>query len=180
MRKILVRFFTITDYEQEEAWLRAQHKAGLRLVRAIAPCFYIFETCAPEDVVYRLDFKNDSQDAQYMQLIRDYGWEYFNSCMGWLYFRKPSSAPGSAGEDELFTDAAGKLDMIKRIIRTRMIPLLLIFLCCVLPNFTRLARNSTGADVFFWLFLALLLVYLWLFLHCGLGLKRLRRKYEGQ
>ena len=32
-RKTLVRFFTIADYEEEEIWLREQHKNGWKLVR---------------------------------------------------------------------------------------------------------------------------------------------------
>lgn len=182
MRKTFVRFFTIADFEEEEVWLREQHKAGWSLVSTIIPCFYIFESCAPEDVIYRLDYKNNSQDAQYMQLLRDYGWEYFNSCMGWLYFRKPASALGAEAEDELFTDASGKLDMIRHIIRTRMLPILIIFLTCTLPSCIRAMSGAFGPSslLFFALFFAPLVLCLWIFVHCGVKLWRLRRKYEGR
>ena len=51
MRKTFIRFFTIADYEDEEVWLRRQHQNGWKLVKLIVPCFYIFESCEPEDVI---------------------------------------------------------------------------------------------------------------------------------
>ena len=33
MRKTLVHFFTIADYEEEEVWLRKQHNSGWKLVK---------------------------------------------------------------------------------------------------------------------------------------------------
>ena len=49
-RKTVIRFFTIADYEEEEAWLQNQHKNAWKLLRMIFPCFYIFEKSTPEDV----------------------------------------------------------------------------------------------------------------------------------
>ena len=93
--KTMIRFFTIADYEDEEIWLREQHRKGWKLQRMIVPCFYIFEACTPEDVIYRLDYRNNEEDSEYLQLFRDYGWEQFARCMGWLYFRKSASEIGS-------------------------------------------------------------------------------------
>mgnify|MGYP004631992577 CR=1 FL=1 len=90
-RKIEVRFFTIADYEEEEAWLHDRHSQGWKLVKMTPPCFYVFEKCAPADVTYRLDYKNNTQTSDYFQVFQDYGWEYVGSCVGWLYFRKPKS-----------------------------------------------------------------------------------------
>ena len=53
-RKTVIRFFTIADYEEEEAWLHNQHKNGWKLSRMIPPCLYVFEKCMPEDVAYQL------------------------------------------------------------------------------------------------------------------------------
>ena len=88
MSKTMIRFFTIADYEDEEIWLRKQHQSGLKLVKTILPCFYIFEPCEPQDVIYRLDYKNSGQTEEYMQMLRDFGWEYFENCCGWLYFSR--------------------------------------------------------------------------------------------
>lgn len=73
-RKTAVRFFTIADYEEEEVWLHNQHKNGWKLLRMIPPCFYIFEKCTPEDMAYRLDYKNNAETSNYFQIFRDYGW----------------------------------------------------------------------------------------------------------
>ena len=79
-RKTEIRIFTIADYEEEEVWLREQHRQGWKLVNTNLPVFYHFVKCEPEDVVYRLDYKNSEEDGNYMQMFQDYGWEYFNSC----------------------------------------------------------------------------------------------------
>ena len=176
-KKICVRLFTIADYEEEEIWLREKHKDGWKLVKTTPPCFYVFERCTPEDVVYRLDYKNNTESGDYYQLFRDYGWEYFNRCMGWLYFRKPVS--GSEQDTEIFSDDISRMDMVNHIVKTRMLPLLIIFSCCVMPGFIRsVNENYPFANVFSIVFSVLVLIYLALFLHCGLKLRRLRNKYS--
>ena len=134
MRKTMIRFFTIADYEEEELWLRKQNRLGWKHVRMIPPCLYFFEACEPQDVIYRLDYKNSGQTEEYMQLVKDFGWEYFEQCMGWLYFRKPADTVESEGEDELFSDNASRVEMAGHIVRTRLVPIMIIFLCCLLPN----------------------------------------------
>ena len=140
--RTLIRFFTISDYEEEEIWLRRQHQKGWKLVKMIVPCFYIFESCTPEDVVYRLDYKNNSENGDYFQIFQDYGWEYFARCTGWLYFRRPVSEADTEEEKEIFSD-----------------------------------DSSRFADAVTMIFAILLLIYLYLFLHCGLKLRRLKKKY---
>ena len=166
-RKTMIRFFTIADYEEEEIWLREQHKKGWKLMKTILPCFYIFESCAPEDVVYRLDYKNNTEDHDYLQIFHDYGWEYFNRCVGWLYFRKPVSNADTEQDSEIFSDDASRVDMVNHIVKTRMLPLLVIFFACLLPNFIRSVEGSHPfADVFTVILSVLLLIYLYLFVHC--------------
>lgn len=174
-RKTWVRFFTIADYEDEEQWLRAQHKSGWKLVKTVLPCFYIFERCTPEDVVYRLDYRNCTENGDYLQIFRDYGWEYFNRCMGWLYFRKPVAEADTEQDSEIFSDDVSRLDMLSHVVNTRMLPLIIVFLCCLLPNFLRSSDEPTSSV--FIAFGVLMLLYLYLFAHCGLKLRRLRKKY---
>ena len=81
-RKTKIRYFTIADYE-EEIWLREQHQNGW------------------EDVVYRLDYKNNKENGDYFQIFKDYGWEYFNRCVGWLYFRIPVSNTDTEQDSEI-------------------------------------------------------------------------------
>ena len=178
-KKMKIRFFTIADYEEEEIWLRQQHKSGWKLVKTVLPCFYIFESCTPEDVVYRLDYKNNTENSDYFQLFQDYGWEYFNRCVGWLYFRKPVSETDTEQDIEIFSDDSSRIDMVNHIVKTRMLPLLVIFFCCVMPNFIRSINESLPfADVFAIIFTILFLLYLYLFLHCGFKLRKLRKKYS--
>lgn len=177
-RKMKIHFFTIADYEDEEIWLRNQHKSGWKLIKMIIPCFYIFERCTPEDVVYRLDYKNNTENSEYFQIFQDYGWEYFARCMGWLYFRKPVSEADNAQDTEIFSDNTSRVDLVNHLLRTRMLPLLIVFFCCLLPNFFR--SMETGypmTDALTVFFMLLILLYLYLFVHCGRKLKKLKKKY---
>ncbi len=181
MRKMLVRFFTIADYEEEEIWLRDQHKSGWKLIKMTPPCFYTFESCMPEDVIYRLDYKNSAQTEEYMQMLKDFGWEYFAQCLGWLYFRKPAAAAESVEDGELFSDNVSRVELVSRIVKTRLVPLCVIFCCCLVPNFANSARIAgfSGWGTFFGiLFSVLFVIYIFLILHCGIKLARLRKKYQ--
>ena len=181
MRKTKVHFFTIADYEEEEIWLREQHRAGWRLVKVVPPCFYVFESCVPQDVIYRLDYKNDRQTEEYMQMLGDFGWEYFAKSIGWLYFRKPADMAESAEDGELFCDNASRVEMITRIVRTRLLPLLGIFLCCVIPNYIMAStrEGSGGVWTFFTVFYAVMfIIYMFLIVYCGAKLRKLREKYR--
>lgn len=180
MRKTKIRFFTIADYEEEEIWLRNQHRNGWRFVKMVPPCFYILEECTPEDVVYRLDYKNGSQDSDYIQMFRDYGWEHFYECVGWMYFRKPASKVQAENDDEIFSDAESKIDMIHNVIKTRMMPIAVIFLCCVLPNWMQSMNGTLGpaGKTLGVIFSALMLLYLYLLIHCGRKLRKLQKKYQ--
>lgn len=180
MNKTVIRFFTIADYEDEEIWLREQHRQGWKMVKMTPPCFYLFESCMPEDVIYRLDYRDSSQTQEYKQLARDFGWEFFFSWMGWLYFRKPAYSVCAEGEDELLSDDASRLEMVSSIVRTRMIPIAMLFFVCVLPNLFNAARGGLGVfSAFFGIFFGVLFgIYVFLILHCGIKLKKIREKYE--
>lgn len=178
-KKTVIRIFTIADYEEEEVWLHNQQKNGWKLSRMIPPCFYIFEKCMPEDVVYRLDYKNNAETSNYFQIFRDYGWEYIGRCVGWLYFRKPSSETDSEQEGEIFSDNESRIELINHVAKTRLFPIMVIFLCCVLPNFIRSIETSDPhAIVFTVIFAVLMLIYLYLLIYCGLKLQKLKKKYR--
>ena len=52
--KLTLRFFTVPEWEKEQDYLRSMHRKGWRFVRYTPLCFYRFESCEPEDVVYQL------------------------------------------------------------------------------------------------------------------------------
>lgn len=180
MRKTVIRFYTIADFEEEEIWLRNMHGKGWKIVSVTLPCFYHFESCEPEDVIYRLDCKNSEQTPDYMQMLSDFGWENFEECTGWLYFRKPAKDVQTQEDGELFSDRESKTDFVKNIVITRLLPLEVIFLCCVAPNFVRyFSGNSIGVagkllTVFFGIMFVL---YSFLITYCGIKLAKLRKKY---
>ena len=178
-QKWSVRFFTVADYEEEEIWLREKHKSGWKLVKTFPPCFYVFESCVPEDVVYRLDYKNNTENRDYFQLFQDYGWECFNRYLGWLYFRKPVSETDTEQDAEIFSDDVSRMDMVDHIIKTRLLPLVVIFFCCVLPNLIRcISESDPLADFLTIVFALLFFLYLYVVLYCGLKLHKLRKKYN--
>ena len=174
--KTVFRFFTIADYEEEEIWLREQHNRGWKLTNA-AVFLYTFERCAPEDVIYRLDYKNGEESEDYLQMFRDYGWEYFDQNAGGLYFRKPAEEAENEEDGELFSDGLSKVRMVEHIVRTRMLPLLVIFLCCLLPSWLRMFGNGIF-NVLSYVLYTLVLFYIFLLIYCGVKLTRLRKKYE--
>ena len=183
MNKTKIRFFTIADYEDEEIWLREQHRNGLKLVRMIIPCFYIFEECEPEDVIYRLDYQNKKLGSDYWKMLEDFGWEYFAHCLNWNYFRKKAADISSEEEGELFSDNASKVEMISSVMNTRYIPLLVIFICCIIPNLSRLLSgdiNGPWSRVFAIIYSLLFVIYIYLILHCGSKLRKLKEKYSNQ
>ena len=180
-KKTVIRFFTIADFEEEEIWLHNQHWNGWKLVKTIQPCFYVFEECTPAEVVYRLDYKNNSETGDYFQIFRDYGWEYICRCVGWLYFRKPSAQMDSERDGEIFSDNESRVNMIDHVVKTRLLPILIIFLCCILPNFIRSTETSAPLAAAFTVFFAIvILLYVYLIAYCGLKLRKLKEKYRNE
>lgn len=178
--KTLIRFFTIADFEEEERWLREQHNRGWKLTNA-AVFLYTFERCAPEDVIYRLDFKNGEENDDYFQLFRDYGWEYFDHNAGWLYFRKPAAEISDEADGEIFSDGLSQVELVQHVVKTRMLPLLLIFFCCVLPNLIRSINGGyPSSQLFTVLFGILFVLYCFLITYCGVKLAKLKKKYQDQ
>ena len=181
MTETKFRFFTIADYEDEEIWLRKMHNEGLKLVKVIPPGIYTFEECKPEDVIYRMDFSNHEKDAQFISMAQDFGWEYVNKMIGWLYFRKPAAEVETEAEGELFSDGLSKVEMVKKLVYSRILPLLLLFFCCILPNLTMSLSGLFPGSAFLGFFFGLMFgLYLFLFIYCGVKLSKLKKKYEEQ
>lgn len=176
------KYFVLTEYEEEELYLREKHKQGYKLIHVSAPGIYEFVSCTPEDVVYRLDFnpQNKEDKATYIQMFTDYGWEYIQDMNEYSYFRKKVDKINE-DENHIFCDNESKMDMLKRIIQRRFLPLIVIFLCCFMPQFTNLLHHESplayGFLVFF-IILSVLLVYLMARIMGGYN--RLKKKYEDE
>ena len=66
-------------------------------------------------------------------MFDDCGWEYIQDYAGYSYFRKPVSEDGVA--EEIFCDEESRFQMMQRVIKGRMLPLLVIFFATLLPQF---------------------------------------------
>lgn len=123
--KTKIRFFTIADYEEEQAWLEDQHRQG------------------------------------------------------WNYFSKPKSQIENESEMKIFSDLESKIEMIDRIFKTRMMPLVIIFCAIIVPNLLRLSSSRSGPrNVSFIITLMIFALYIYIFLHCGLKLKKIKNKLK--
>lgn len=175
-KKIVYRIFTIADYEREALYFREMHAKGWKLRKVSYSILlfvvkYTFEKCQPEQVSYQLDFypMEKSERASYLQLFKDCGWEHITDFNSFSYFRKVHSEIESNAEFEIYNDAAGKLAMVNRILRLRLVPVLLLLAIHIPFLFILLDRSNTfdlwkflvvGLDIFLFLILLLIVAYI--------------------
>lgn len=158
------KYFTIPEWKKEQDYLRQQHKNGWKFSRVSFIGLYHFEKCEPEDVVYQLDYNPEgiAHKDEYVQMFRDCGWEYMQDFFGYSYFRKPALEMN--GDEEIFCDDASRVDMMKRVFKGRMLPLLCIFFLIILPNIYMQSHMDTAVGhMLTGLFCILLVLYLMLF-----------------
>lgn len=129
------RFFTVPEWKKEEEYLREKHKSGWKFVKVSGLGIYHFKKCEPKDVIYQLDYNPDSvnKKEEYIQIFNDCGWEYLQNYTGYSYFRKAACEMGGT-EEEIFCDESSRMDMMKRVFKGRMIPLLIIFFFVIIPQ----------------------------------------------
>lgn len=157
------RFFSISQWKKEQDYLRRQHQNGWKFTRVDFPGFYHFERCEPEDVVYQLDYNPDgaAHREEYIQMFRDCGWEYLQDLVGYSYFRKPV-AQMKQGDEEIFCDDESRIEMMKRVLRGRMLPLACVFFLLILPNLFYWGHGDTLYErvwyVIFWILCAVYLI----------------------
>ena len=175
-KKIVYRIFTIADYEREALYFREMHAKGWKLRKVSYSILlfvvkYTFEKCQPEQVSYQLDFypMEKSERASYLQLLKDCGWEHITDFNSFSYFRKAHSEIESAAEFDIYNDTTNKLDMVNRILRLRLVPVLLLLAIHIPFLFILLDRSNTfdlwkflavGLDIFLSLILLLMVVYI--------------------
>lgn len=174
-RKTTFKFFTITQYEKEQEYLRKMHKNGWRFIGVTLPGFYHFEQCTPEDVIYQLDYNQEgvNHKEEYVQMFQDCGWEYLTDFVGYSYFRK---AANKMKEDEgIFCDDSSRLDMMKRIFKGKMLPLLCIFFAIIIPQlYMQYSIEGFRGDMFI-IFVVLFVLYLMIFISFGVGYWKFKR-----
>lgn len=179
--KTMLRIYTIADFEKEERFLREQHRQGYKLVKWTFPGFYHFESCEPQDVIYKLEFNDmSSKDkSEYIQMYADFGWNYMFDVVGWSYFKK--RAEDAEGNEDIFSDNQSKIEHLQKVFQRRMLPIIAIFLCCVIPNVTKIFNEGTWSAAHkafngFWI--AMFILYVVILLYCSWGFAVLKRKYS--
>lgn len=133
--KKVFKLFTIFEHEKEQAYLREMHKSGWKLTGVTGIGTYHFKKCNPEDVIYQLDYNQEglANKEEYVQMFHDCGWEYLQDFYGYSYFRKPASE--TDGAEEIFCDDNSRMEMLDRVFKGRLVPLLAIFSCILIPCF---------------------------------------------
>lgn len=179
-RKKMFRIYTITDFEKEEDFLREQHRMGYKFIKWTFPGFYSFERCEPQDMVYKMEFSDTgNQDkSEYIQMYADFGWDYMFDVVGWSYFRK--RAEEVDGNEEIFSDSQSKIEHIRRVFQRRMIPLIAIFLCCVIPQVVHLFDGEVhkiGQKLFAGFWIVMFVLYIVILLYSLFGFMSLKKKY---
>ena len=129
------RYFSIFHHEKEQDYLQEKHRQGWKFVKVTGLGVYHFEACEPEEVVYQLDYNQEgsSRKEEYIQMFSDCGWEYIQEYVGYSYFRKPAEKMN--GKESIFCDEASRMAMLERVYKGRILPLLVIFCACLLPQF---------------------------------------------
>lgn len=181
--KTIFKLFTLFEYEEEEAFLEDQHKNGWKVTGFKLPGFYKFEKCQSEDMTYRIDFTNENgaKNSEYRQMFADNGWEFLWSVNGFSIFRK-ERASASEANNEIFTDNASKLQMLQKIHQRRLLPLITIFLCAVVPNLLRSINGdfqNSAINLFFSVFFSIMFVfYTYVIIKSYLKIKKLKEKLQ--
>ncbi len=170
------RFFSIFNHEDEQDYLRQQHKNGWKFLKVTGLGTYHFEECQPEDVVYQLDYNQEGSAHKegYIQMFADCGWQYIQEFVGYSYFRKPAADMGV--EEGIFCDEASRLAMMERVYKGRLLPLLVIFSACILPQFV--LQLSHGRYVLAAFMGGILLVYIAMFGYCAVHYFRKKNKMD--
>ena len=156
------KWFTIMEHEKEQEYLREMHRHGWKFLLVTGLGVYHFEECEPEDVVYQLDYNQEglAHKQEYIQMFEDCGWEYLQEFFGYSYFRKPAA---QMKEDEgIFCDDSSRLEMMQRVFKGRLIPLLVIFCLIIIPQ--TIMQFRMGNIVLGCTFIMLLLLYLSIFI----------------
>ncbi len=105
-------FFSWQD-EKQEAWLGEMSRQGLHLRELGSFGSFLFVEGSGKEITYRLDYNRGKAPEDYLQLIRDSGWEYLGTRGGWHYWRKEYKE-GVA--PEIYTDPASKIKKYQRLL----------------------------------------------------------------
>ena len=158
------RFYTLSQYHQEERWLEKMAQNGWLLKNAVLPGFYFFRKAKPENMLYRFDyFASKSQRNDAIALYEEYGWKYIFTMNGFVLFAHPND--GQA-DQQIFSSEEDRKGMILRIIKARMIPITILMAISLILLIYQLFKGSSkdfadGFTMGFTCFVSVLTVLCW-------------------
>jgi hypothetical protein len=174
------KWFWHWEDDKEEAWLEQMARQGLHLVKASTFGQYFFARGEARDMVYRLDFvQSNKKDEAYFQLFRDAGWEHAGEMLGWQYWRKEVK-PGET--PEIFTDIESKVRKYQRL--RGFLAIVFLPVAMYIFNMRTFFGNRMLSDGWIdwvftgiaYVFFALFILYIYIFIRIGLRIRRLRGK----
>lgn len=153
--KKLWRFYSIADYEKEEAFLNEMARAGWNLT-AVGFCRYIFRRGNEGEYIYKLDMvertESDEVKESYFNFLTDCGIRVVGDFKDWIYLQKRASD----GPFDMKNDTYAKLRQVNKVysfsLRTVSnllrifagIVLVLILLQVFLPDNSSVAEFCNG------------------------------------
>lgn len=176
------RWFVLPEYEEEEQYLCDMAKKGYFLEKVTLLGTYHFKKAQPRNMVYRIDFNPQKKEDResYLQMFEDSGWDYIQDLNEFSYFCKEADGEN----DEIYSDAQSRIEMLERINRRKMLPILVIFLCAILPKAMQMVLNESfsapGAVVFYAVWVVVMVLYIYTIARCTAGFQKLRKKYGVQ
>lgn len=112
--KKLWRFYSIADYEKEEAFLNEMARAGWNLT-AVGFCRYIFRSGNAGEYIYKLDMvertESDEVKESYFNFLTDCGIRVVGEFKDWIYLQKRASD----GPFDMKNDTYAKLRQVNKV-----------------------------------------------------------------
>ena len=112
--KKLWRFYTVADYEKEEAFLNEMARAGWNL-SAVGFCRYIFRRGIPGEYIYKLDMvertESDEVKESYFNFLTDCGIRVVGEFKEWIYLQKRAAD----GPFDTKNDTYAKLRQLNKV-----------------------------------------------------------------
>ena len=112
--KKLWRFYSVADYEKEEAFLNEMARAGWNLT-AVGFCRYIFRRGNEGEFIYKLDMversESDEVKESYFNFLSDCGIRVVGEFKDWIYLQKPASE----GPFDMKNDTYAKLRHVNKV-----------------------------------------------------------------
>ena len=108
------RFYTVADYEKEEAFLNEMARAGWNL-SAVGFCRYIFRRGTPGEYIYKLDMvertESDEVKESYFNFLTDCGIRVVGEFKDWIYLQKHAAD----GPFDTKNDTYAKLRQVNKV-----------------------------------------------------------------